>query len=66
MLLQSHEGLAVDGYEMFVNIRDPLHTLALSEEPPSDNGSLPADVSILRIDVLRDYGLTDRGEAPHP
>jgi heme-degrading monooxygenase HmoA len=58
--------LAADGHETFVNIRDPGHALALIEGDHSlrDDGSLPAGVTLLRIRVLRDYGLTDRTEAP--
>ena len=64
VLVQSHEGHAAEGYETFVNIREPLHMLALSEGQVSDG--LPADAHVLHVDVLRDYGLTDRDEAPQP
>jgi len=58
--------LAADGHETFFNIRDPGHALVLIEgsHPLRDDGSLPAGVSLLRVRVLRDYGLTDRAEAP--
>ena len=58
--------LAGDGHETFVNIRDQGHALVLIEgsHPLRDDGSLPAGVSLLRIRVLRDYGLTERDEAP--
>ena len=58
--------LAADGHETFVNIRDPGHVLALIEAGHSlrGDGSLPAGITPLRIRVLRDYGLTDRTEAP--
>jgi hypothetical protein len=58
--------LAADGHETFVNIRDPGHALALIEGNHSlrDDGGLPAGITLLRIKVLRDYGLTDRTEAP--
>ncbi|NID16371.1 antibiotic biosynthesis monooxygenase family protein [Luteibacter yeojuensis] len=68
VLLQSLEGqagrLAAAGYEVFVNIRDPSHALALGEEPVS--GSLLAGVRAMRVEVLRDYGLMDRDESPRP
>nr|WP_284691794.1 antibiotic biosynthesis monooxygenase [Pinirhizobacter soli] len=59
--------LAADGLETFVNIRDQGHALVLIERshPLRDDGSLPAGISLLRVRVLRDYGLTERAEAPH-
>ena len=58
--------LAADGHEPFVNIRDQGHALVLLEKshPLRDDGSLPAGISLLRVRVLRDYGLTDRAQAP--
>lgn len=58
--------LAADGHETFVNIRNQGHALVLIEgsHPLRDDGSLPAGISLLRVRVLRDYGLTDRAQAP--
>ena len=53
-------------YHTFVNIRDSMHALALAEGPVRDEGHLSPGVGVMRVRVLRDYGLTDRAEAPHP
>lgn len=69
VVLQSPGGgtgdLIAGGCETFVNIRNPLHTLALHEDPMRDDGGVPAGVRLLNVRVLRDYGLMDRAEAPH-
>jgi heme-degrading monooxygenase HmoA len=70
VLLQSRGNgggdLASAGYGAFVNIRDPDDALALTGSPMRDDGSLPASVRITHVKTLRDYGLMDRAEAPHP
>lgn len=64
--------LAARGHETFVNLRDAGHALALVGADASNASGHPllsedtdSRTRMLRVKVLRDYGLTDRAQAPH-